>query len=153
MICRSTLLSLCPICTSFLFIFSATKSHPPQSQYDSTSHNFSSTTILCLSASEFRFKFYWGFSTLSEQIYLFFFFNLNTILKCYFFCIIFVVYVFYLNVTLFYSFFLKQTCCMDLWFVHVRISFRFCKIIFVCKLLKHMLNYQLRIWKNHVATR
>jgi hypothetical protein len=39
-----------------------------------------------LSAFVFWFKFYWGFSTLSKQIYLFFL-NLNTILKCLFFCI------------------------------------------------------------------
>jgi hypothetical protein len=40
-----------------------------------------------LSAFVFWFKFYWGFSTLSKQIYLFKKKNLNTILKCLFFCI------------------------------------------------------------------
>ena len=40
------------------------------------------TTTLDLSVFVFWFKFYRGFSTLSKQIYLLLFFNLNTILKC-----------------------------------------------------------------------
>jgi len=61
------------------------------------------TTTLTLSASVFWFKFYWGFSTLSKQVYLFLF-ELNFKMFI-FFCIFFVVYVFCLGVYLFYSFF------------------------------------------------
>jgi hypothetical protein len=56
-----------------------------------------------LSTFVFWLKFYWRFSTLKKQIYPFFF-NLNTILKCWFLLHIFVVYVFCLGVYLFYFF-------------------------------------------------
>jgi hypothetical protein len=131
--------------------FSATKQAPSPLDLKTTQPptTFTTTTTLVLSASVLWFKFYWGFSTSRKQIYSFFFFNLNTILKCYFFfayfcsmCILFrCLFVFIL-------FFFKQTC-MDLWFVHVMICFRFYKIVFVCKLLKLMSNYRLGVlWWN-----
>jgi hypothetical protein len=57
---------------------------------------------------------------------------------------IFVVYVFCLGVYLFYCFFSNKLVVWIHDFVHVMVCFRFCKIVFVCKLLKLMLNYQLR---------
>ena len=57
---------------------------------------------------------------------------------------IFVIYVFCLGVYLFYCFFLNKLVVWIHDYVHVMVCFRFCKIIFVCKLLKLMSNYRLR---------
>jgi len=72
----------------FLVKFFSTTKQPPLLNLNTTkpSITFSATTTLDLSAFVFWFKFYWGFSTLSKQIY-FFLKNLNTILKYLFFCI------------------------------------------------------------------
>jgi len=61
---------------SYAFFFT-TNSHPLPSHFNRIQPP---TTTLGLSASVFWFKIYWGFSTLSKQIYLFFY--LNTILQC-----------------------------------------------------------------------
>ena len=75
----------------------------------------------------FLFKFYWGFSILNKQYS--------------FFLYIFIVYVFCLGTYSFYNFFLTQIYCMNLWFVYIRVCFRFYKIIFVCKLMRLKLNF------------
>jgi hypothetical protein len=51
---------------------------------------------------------------------------------------------FCLGVYLFYSFFFIEICCMNVWFVHVRVCLKFYKIIFVGKLMKCNLNFWLR---------
>jgi len=55
--------------------FSATNNHPfpPNLNTIQPPTTNPATTTLSLLASVFWFKFYWGFSTLSKQIYLFFF--------------------------------------------------------------------------------
>jgi hypothetical protein len=114
-----------------LFFKAAPPPYPLSSQYNSFFRNFSVTTTLYLTAFVFRLKFYWGFFILSKQIYPF-------LLH------IFVVYVFCLNVYLFYYFFSNKLVIWIYEFVHVMVYFRFCKIIFVCKLLKLISNYRLR---------
>jgi hypothetical protein len=57
---------------------------------------------------------------------------------------IFVVYVFCLSFYLFYCFFSNKLVVLIYDFVNVMVCFRFCKIVFVCKLLKFISNYRLR---------
>jgi hypothetical protein len=135
-----------PFLPPFLFlpcVFFCNKQQPPNHNTIQPPTTISVITILSLLIFMFWFKFCWGFSTLSKQIFLLFFlFELN--FKMFIFLYIFIVYVFCLGIYFFYSFFFIQICCMDLWFVHVRVCFRFCKIIFFCKLMKLISNFWLR---------
>jgi hypothetical protein len=58
-----------------------------------------------------------------------FLFELN--FKMLFFIVYFLQYEFCLGIYLFYSFFPIEICCMNVWFVNVRVCLRFYKIIFV----------------------
>jgi len=58
--------------------------------------------------------------------------------------IIFLVYVFCWGVYLFYCFFSNKLVVWIYNFILVMFCFRFCKIVFVCKLLKLKSNYRLR---------
>jgi len=57
---------------------------------------------------------------------------------------VFLVYVFYLDVYLFYCFFSNKLVVWIYNFILVMVCFRFCKIVFVYKLLTLMSNYRLR---------
>jgi len=57
---------------------------------------------------------------------------------------IFEVYVFCLGVYMFYRFFSNKLVVWIYNFIDVMVYFKYCKIIFVCKLLKLMSNYRLR---------
>ena len=90
----------------FLIHFFCNKQPPPPPNLNTIQPptTNSATTTLSLSTSVFWFKFSWGFSTLSKQIYHFFLFELNFKILI-FYAYFFVVYVFCLRVYLFYSFF------------------------------------------------
>ena len=87
--------------------FSATNNHPSTPKINTIQPPTTNlvTTTLNLLASLFWFKFFWGFSTLSKQIYLFIYL-LKLIFKMLFFFAYFCsIYIFCLGVYLFYSFF------------------------------------------------
>jgi hypothetical protein len=104
------------------------------SQHKSSFFNFCSYSV--------RVLIYCGFFFLvSKSI---FFFNFNIKMSTILLLNIFLVYVFCLDVYLLYCFFSTRLIVWIYNFVLVMICFRFCKIIFVCKLLKLMSNYRLR---------
>ena len=111
----------------FFFLQQTTTPSPPNLNTIQSSTTNLTITTFSLSTSVFWLKFYWGFSTLSKQIYHFF---------LHIFCSICI----FVWVFTCLQFFLIQICCIDLWFVHFRVCFRFCKIVFVCKLMKLMSN-------------
>ena len=88
------------------YVFFLQQTTTPYSQHNSTSHNkfghhntqFVSIRVLIqILLRILHFK--------QANIPLFYYYYLNSILKCWFFCIFFVVYVFCLGAYLFYSFF------------------------------------------------
>jgi len=71
-------------------------------------------------------------------------FYLNIILNVNFFIAYFCSICILFGVYLFYCFFSNKLLVWIYDFVHVMVCFRFCKTVFVCKLLKLMSNYRFR---------
>jgi hypothetical protein len=104
---RSTILSPSSI-SPFSLCFVSCNKQPPLPPNLNTIQPLTTnmaTTTLSLSASMFWFKFYWGFSTLSKQIYPFLFeLNFKMLIFLHIFCSICILFE-CLLVYLFYSFF------------------------------------------------
>jgi hypothetical protein len=99
-----------PLLPHFLFFMQQTNIPNLRTTQPLTTN--SATTTLSLSASVLWFKFYWGFSTLSKQIYLLFY--LNSILKCWLF----------LHIFLYYMYFVYVFTCFIV-FSHTNLLYRF----------------------------